>query len=205
MKLYYSPGACSLASHISLIEIDQPYELVKTDIRAKKTEDGRNYREINRMGYVPALELDDGEILTENSAILPFIASLKPGDIAPNGDALADARVNEAIGFIGSELHKAYGPFFGGAEGAARDSALDKLKSRIAHVEYMLGDGRDYLFGDRFSVADAYAFVVLNWAGHFGIALDEWPRVKAFVGRVAARPAVRQAMAEEGLLEKAEA
>ena len=157
MKLYYSPGACSLASHISLIELDQSYELVKTDIRAKKTEDGRDFREINRMGYVPALELDGGEILTENGAILPYIASLKPGILAPAGDALGEARVNEALGFIGTELHKAFGPFFGGAEGEARDAALDRLKARIAHIEYLLGDGRDYLFGDRFSVADAYA------------------------------------------------
>ena len=205
MKLYYSPGACSLASHISLIELDQSYELVKTDIRAKKTEDGRDFREINRMGYVPALELDGGEILTENGAILPYLASLKPGILAPAGDALGEARVNEALGFIGTELHKAFGPFFGGAEGEARDAALDRLKARIAHIEYLLGDGRDYLFGDRFSVADAYAFVVLGWTKHFGISLDEWPNVKAFVERTAARPAVRQAMAEEGLLERAEA
>jgi len=205
MKLYYSPGACSMASHISLIEIDQPYELVKTDIRAKQTEDGRDYREINPLGYVPALEFDDGAILTENTAILPYIASLKPGEIAPAGDALTEARLNEVLGFLGSELHKAYGPFFGGAEGTARDAALDRLKSRIAHVEYLLGDGRDYLFGDRFSVADAYAFVVLGWAAHFDIPLDEWPNVKAFIERVGQRPAVRQALAEEGLLEKAEA
>ena len=195
MKLYYSPGACSMASHISLIEIDQPYELVKTDIRAKRTEDGRDFREINPMGYVPALELDGGEILTENTAILPFIASLRPGVLAPTGDALTEARLNEVLGFLGSELHKAFGPFFGGAEGDARDAAIDRLKSRIAHIEYLLGDGRDYLFGDRFSVADAYAFVVLGWTSRFDIPLDEWPNVKAFVERVAARPAVRQAMA----------
>ena len=205
MKLYYSPGACSLASHISLIELEQPVELVKTDIRAKRTEDGRDYREVNRMGYVPALELDDGSILTENAAILPYIASLKPGVLAPTEDALGEARVHEALGFIGSELHKAFGPFFGGAEGAARDAATDRLKSRIAHIDYLLGDGRDYLFGDKFSVADAYAFVVLGWTKHFGIPIDEWPNVKAFVDRVGQRPAVRQAMAEEGLVEKADA
>ena len=148
---------------------------------------------------------DEGEILTENAAILPYIASLKPGVLAPTGDALGEARVHEVLGFVGSELHKAFGPFFGGAEGAARDSALDRLKARIAHIDYLLGDGRDYLFGDRFSIADAYAFVVLSWTKHFGIPLDEWPNVKAFVERAAQRPAVRQAMAEEGLLEKAEA
>lgn len=205
MKLYYSPGACSLASHISLIEVGQPIDLVKTDIRAKRTEDGRDYREINRLGYVPALELDNGAILTENAAILPYIASLKPGAIEPQGDALMDARLHEMLGFLGSELHKAYGPLFGGAEGAARDTAVDRLKSRIAHVEYLLGDGRDHLFGERFSVADAYAFVVLGWAGKFDIPLDDWPSVKAFVERVGQRPSVRQAMAQEGLLQAADA
>jgi glutathione S-transferase len=205
MKLYYAPGACSMASHISLIEIGQPVELIKTDIRAKRTEEGRDFREISRLGYVPALELDNGAILTENAAILPYIASLKPGAIAPQGDALMDARLHEVLGFLGSELHKSYGPLFGGAEGAAREAGVERLKSRIAHVEYLLGDGRDYLFGERFSVADAYAFVVLNWAANFDIPLDDWPNVKAFVDRVAKRPSVRQAMAEEGLLQAAEA
>ena len=203
MKLYYSPGACSLASHIALNEIEQPAEFVKTDVRAKRTEDGRDYREVNRLGYVPALELDGGEILTENGAILPYIASLKPGVLVPHGDALAEARVHEALGFLGTELHKAFSPFFGPLEGEAREAALTKLNSRIDHVEYLLGDGRDYLFGDRFSIADAYAFVILNWANGIGVSLDKWPNVSGFVQRVAARPAVRQAMADEGLLELA--
>ena len=203
MKLYYSPGACSLASHIALNEIEQPAEFVKTDVRAKRTEDGRDYREVNRLGYVPALELDGGEILTENGAILPYIASLKPGVLVPHGDALAEARVHEALGFLGTELHKAFSPFFGPLEGEAREAALTKLNSRIDHVEYLLGDGRDYLFGDRFSIADAYAFVILNWANGIGVSLDKWPNVSGFVRRVAARPAVRQAMANEGLLELA--
>ncbi|MDV3257562.1 MAG: glutathione S-transferase C-terminal domain-containing protein [Sphingomonas sp.] len=203
MKLYYSPGACSMASHISLLEIDQPVELVKTDIRAKKTQDGRDFREINRLGYVPALELDGGEILTENGAILPYIAGLRPGTLAPTGDALSDARLHEVLGFLSSELHKSFSPFFGPLEGAAREAALEKLRSRIGHVEYLLGDGRDYLFGDQFSVADAYAFVILSWTRAFDISLDEWPSVAAFVRRVAQRPAVIKAMAEEGLLETA--
>lgn len=203
MKLYYSPGACSMASHIALHEIEQPAEFVRTDIRAKQTEDGRDFREINPLGYVPALELDSGEILTENSAILPYIASLKPGALAPEGDALAQARLGEVIGFLSSELHKSFSPFFGPLEGEAKEAALKKLKSRIDHVEFLLGDGRDYLFGDRFSVADAYAFVILSWARGFDVSLDAWPRTAAFLRRVAARPAVTRAMAEEGLLEAA--
>lgn len=203
MKLYYSPGACSMASHIALHEIDRTAEFVKTDLRAKQTADGRDYREINPLGYVPALELDSGEILTENSAILPYIAGLKPGALAPEGDALAQARLHEIIGFLSSELHKSFSPFFASPEGEAREAALKKLKSRIDHVEYLLGDGRDYLFGDRFSVADAYAFVILSWAKGFDISLDEWPNTAAFMRRAAARPAVTRAMADEGLLEAA--
>lgn len=121
----------------------------------------------------------------------------------PHGDALAEARVHEALGFLGTELHKAFSPFFGPLEGEAREAALTKLNSRISHVEYRLGDGREYLLGERFSIADAYAFVILNWANGIGVALDEWPNVSSFVRRVAARPAVRQAMADEGLLELA--
>lgn len=203
MKLYYSPGACSMASHIALNEIGQPAEFVKTDLRSKQTEAGDDYLTINPLGYVPALQLDNGEVLTENGAVLPYIASLKPGALAPHGDALAEARLHEALGFLGSELHKAYSPFFGTLDGAAREAALTKLGSRLDHVERLLGDGRDYLFGDRFSVADAYAFVILNWSNGVGVLLDDWPKVKAFVQRVASRPAARQAMAEEGLLEVA--
>lgn len=203
MKLFYSPGACSMASRIALHEIGQPAEYVKTDLGAKRTESGDDYLAINPLGYVPALRLDNGEVLTENAAILPYIANLKPGALAPRGDAMVEARLHETLGFLGSELHKAFSPFFGPIEGEARDKALAKLNSRIDHVERFLGDGRDYLLGGQFSVADAYAFVILNWAGGIGISLDRWPRVEAFVRRVAARPAVRRAMAEEGLLELA--
>ncbi len=203
MKLFYAPGACSMASHISLHEIGQPAEFVKTDIRAKRTEAGDDYFNINPLGYVPALQLDNGEVLTENAAILPFIASLKPGALAPVGDRLGEARVHEALGFLSSELHKAFGPFFGPLEGEAREKAQAKLNSRIDHVEGLLRDGRDYLLGDQFTVADAYAFVILNWANGIELSLDRWPRVDAFVKRVAARPAVRRAMADEGLLELA--
>lgn len=203
MKLYYAPGACSMASHIALNEIDHPAEFVKTDLRAKRTEAGDDYLTINPLGYVPALQLDNGEVLTENSAILPYIASLKPGTLAPHGDVLAGARIHEALGFLGSELHKAFGPFFGPIDGEARDKAQARLDSRIDHVERLLDDGRDHLLGGQFTVADAYAFVILNWAGGIGVSLGRWPRVDAFVRRVAARPAVRRAMAEEGLLELA--
>lgn len=201
MKLYYSPGACSMASHIALYEIGYPAEFVKTDLRAKRTEAGEDYLTINPLGYVPTLQLDSGELLTENAAILPYIATLKLGALAPHGDALGEARVDEALGFLGSELHKAFSPFFGPLEGVARETALAKLNSRIDHVERLLGDGRDYLLGEQFSIADAYAFVILNWANGIDVPLDGWPRVNAFVKRVAARSAIRRAMADEGVLE----
>lgn len=203
MKLFYAPGACSMASRISLYEIDQPAEFVQTDIRAKRTEDGRDFREVNPLGYVPALQLDSGEILTENTAILPYIASLKPGTIAPRGDALDDARLHEALGFLGSELHKAFGPFFANPQGEARDAAMQKLESRLEHVDQHLGDGRDYWLGPDFSVADAYAFVVLNWAGHFGVSYDRWLNIARYVERIGRRDSVRKALMDEGLLQPA--
>jgi glutathione S-transferase len=203
MKLYYASGACSLASHIALHEIGQEVEYVKTDIRAKRTEAGEDYLSINPLGYVPALQLDNGEVLTENAAILPYIASLKPGVLSPHGDALGEARVHEALGFLGTELHKAFGPFFGPLEDEAREKAQAKLDSRIDHVERLLGDGREYLLAGRFTVADAYAFVILNWSSGLGLSLDRWPNVQAFVQRIAQRPSVRQALVEEGLLEPA--
>ena len=203
MKLYYAPGACSMASRISLYEIDQPAEFVQTDIRAKRTEDGRDFREISPLGYVPALQLDSGEILTENTAILPYIASLKPGTIAPRGDSLEEARLHEALGFLGSELHKAFGPFFGNPQGEARTTAMQKLESRLDHVERYLADGRDYWLGGEFSVADAYAFVILSWADHFDISYDRWPNIARYVERIARRESVQKALMDEGLLQPA--
>ena len=203
MKLYYSPGACSMASRISLYEIGQSAEFVRTDIRAKRTEDGRDFREVNPLGYVPALELDGGEILTENEAVLPYIASLKPGTIAPEGDALTEARLHQALGFLGSELHKAFGPFFGNPQGEAREGAVSKLQSRLDFVEQYLSDGREYWLGDRFSVADAYAFVVLSWADQFGISYDDRPNIAQYLERIGGRRTVQQALQDEGLLQAA--
>jgi glutathione S-transferase len=192
-----------MASRISLYEIGQPAEFVRTDIRAKRTEDGRDFRELNPLGYVPALELDGGEVLTENGAILPYIAGLKPGSLAPQGDALAEARLHEALGFLGSELHKAFGPFFANPQGEARDAAMSKLNSRLDFVEQHLGDGRDYWLGGEFGVADAYAFVVLSWANHFGISYDDRPNIARYLERIGGRETVQRALQDEGLLQAA--
>lgn len=199
MKLYYSPGACSLASRIALHEVGQAAEFIKTDIRAKRTEDGRDYREVNPLGYVPALELDGGEVLTENEAVLPYIASLKPGSIAPQGDALEMAKFHQALGFLATELHKSFGPFFGPLKGEARDKAMTKLESRLDFVEDRLADGRQHWLGGDFTVADAYAFVVLSWMGHIGLDPARWPNIARYVEGIAKRESVRKALAEEGL------
>jgi glutathione S-transferase len=203
MKLYYAPGACSLASRISLYEIGAPAEFVRADIRTKQLETGEDFRTISPLGYVPALQLDDGQILLENTAILPFIASLKPGVLAPTGDALREARLHEALGFLSAELHKAFGPFFANPQGEARQAALSKLESRLGFVEQLLSDGRDYWLGAELSVADAYAFDILSWADHFGISYDRYPHIERYVERVGARESVRRAMQDEGLLQSA--
>nr|WP_294168614.1 glutathione S-transferase C-terminal domain-containing protein [uncultured Sphingomonas sp.] len=203
MKLYYAPGACSMASRISLYEIDQPAEFVRTDIRAKRTEDGRDFRELNPLGYVPALELDGGEVLTENGAILPYIASLRPGALAPESDRLAEARLHEALGFLGSELHKAFGPFFGNPQGEAREGAMSKLRSRLDYVEQHLGDAREHWLGEGFTVADAYAFVILRWADQFGISYGDRPNIARYLERVGRRETVQRALQDEELLQPA--
>ena len=202
MKLYYAPGACSMASRISLYEIDQPAEFVRTDIRAKRTEAGEDYRTINPLGYVPALQLDNGEVLIENTAVLPYIGSLKPGSLGTGGDALQQARLHEALGFLSAELHKAFGPFFGNPEGEARDAAITKLDTRLAFVESNLSDGRaTWLAGD-FSVADAYAFVILSWASHFDISYDKYPNIARYVAKISERASVQKALKAEGLLKQ---
>jgi glutathione S-transferase len=204
MKLYYAPGACSLASRISLYEIGEAAEFVCTDIRALKTEDGQDFTAINPLGYVPALQFDDGSVLLENSAILPFIAGLKPGALGPVGTGeIGEARLHEALGFLSSELHKAFGPFFGNPEGEARTAAMTKLDSRLAFVEQHLSDGREHWLGTEFSVADAYAFVILSWAGHFGISYDAYPNIVRYAERIRGREAVQRALKDEGLLEAA--
>lgn len=203
MKLYYSPGACSLASRIAFQElgIDVEYELV--NLETKLTVTGSDFLKINPLGYVPALELDDGSVLTENSAILPFIADLRPGTLAPKEGTFDRVRLTQALGFLSGELHKSFSPFFAGVEGVERDKAAAKLASRIAHVERQIGQGRDYLVGDQISVADIYAFVLLSWSSHIGISLEKWPAINAFLARVGRRDAVRNALRQEGLLEEA--
>ena len=201
MKLYYSPGACSLATHIVLRELELPFELVRVDTATGRTETGADFRAINPKGYVAALEFDDGQVLTESAALLQYVADLRPeAGLAPEG-GLARARLQEQLNFTSSELHKAFGPLFDPATSPeGRQAAVERAGDRLNHYETLLSDGRPYLLGETYSVADIHLFVVAGWAVPCGFGLDRWPHLKAHGQRIAERPAVHAAMAAEGLL-----
>jgi len=201
MKLYYKPGACSLASHIILREVGATFELEQVDTDKQTTENGDNYGDINAKGYVPALKTDQGDILTEGASILQFIADQnRDRELAPAAGSLARARLQEYLNYVASELHKAFGPHFtANASHADKERATSNISKKFDYVESLFGDGRTYLLGDNFSVADSYLFVVSNWANFVGIDLENWPRLAQFVERVSARPAVHAAMHAEGL------
>lgn len=194
MKLYYSPGACSLSDHIALVESGLEHELAKVDLKAKTVEGEGDYRAINPKGSVPALRLDDGSVLTENAAILQYIGD-RAENLLPEAHSMERYRLQEWLSYIGSELHKGFGPFFRGGD---TEAAKKVLAIRFAHLDASLAD-RDYLMGESFSVADAYAFTVLRWTKRFDISLDAYPALSAYVARVGSRPKVMEAMAAEGL------
>jgi glutathione S-transferase len=193
MKLYYAPGACSLADHIALQEAGLSFERVKVDIPTRTMEDGGDFTRVNPKGYVPALEFDGGEILTENAAILSWIAEQAPS-LAPDG-ALGRIRLIEMLSFIASEVHKPFIRAMFPTADADRDAARKIIEGRFDLIAGRLGG--DYLFGERFSAADAYLFVMLRWAQGMNIELPE--RLRDLLERVNARPAVRQALRAEGL------
>ncbi|MEQ8346014.1 MAG: glutathione transferase GstA [Sneathiellaceae bacterium] len=202
MKLFYSPGACSLSPHIVLREIGVDFEIEKVNLAEKKTESGADYRQINPKGYVPALQLDDGEVVTEGPAIVQYLADTNgKTDLAPANGTMPRVRVQEHLTFIGTELHKSFSPLFQkDSSDDMKAAAKARVSQRLGIVEALLSDGRDYLTGETFTVADAYLFTVSNWTKPTGIGLDDWPHLKAFNGRVAARPAVQAAMKAEGLI-----
>ena len=202
MKLYYKPGACSLATHIVLHEAGETFDIEEVDTEAGRTKSGGDYTTINPKGYVPALELASGEVLSEGAAILQYVADQHPeSDLAPKAGTIARARLQEHLNYTASELHKAFGPFFSSTAGEADKQAAGKaVGHKLDYLNDMLSDGRTYLLGNSFSVSDAYLFVVANWSNFTGIDLKKWPHVAAFVDRVAARPAAQAAMKAEGLL-----
>lgn len=195
MKLYYSPGACSLSPHIVAFELGLPVQTIKTDVRAKKLENGEDFFKVNPKGQVPTLQLDNGEILTEGVAIVQYMASLAPEKkIIPEG--FAKFRQLEWLNFISTELHKGFSPLFGDASPEVKEKAIGNLTKKIQLLEPTLTKGQ-YLMGDTFTAADAYAFTVLSWGAHVKIPMPKF--AQDYLGRVAARPAVQAALKAEGL------
>lgn len=201
MKLYYSPGACSLSPHIVLLETGLPFTMEKTNLKSKKTESGADYLTVNPKGSVPALQLDDGQILTEGPAIVQYLADQRPeSGLAPRAGSLERYRLMEMLNYISSELHKNFSPLFNpGASADWKKAAADNLRHRFDWLSGRI-DGKTYLMGDRFTVADAYLFTVLGWCGHAGIDLGQWPVLAAYEARVGHRPKVQEALKAEGLI-----
>ncbi|MCI4664474.1 MAG: glutathione transferase GstA [Neomegalonema sp.] len=202
MKLYMKPGACSLASHIALYETGAAFEIEKVDTDEGRTETGADYSAISPNGYVPALALSDDDIITEGPAVLQYIADQHPqAELAPASGTRARTQLHQYLNFLSSELHKSFSPFFSGATLAEdeRAAVVAKISKRLDYLESQLADGRAYLVGDKFSVADAHAFVVAGWAVPTGVGLDRWPSLKAFIARISERPAVQKALKAEGL------
>ncbi|HEX7777116.1 MAG TPA: glutathione transferase GstA [Parvibaculum sp.] len=202
MKLYYSPAACSLSPHIVASEAGIPIELEKVNLAEKKTESGKDYNSINPKGYVPALGLDGGGVLTEGPAIVQYLADQKPGSgLAPAAGTIERYQLQEWLNFIGTELHKSFGPLFNKASSDdAKQAAKTTIGKRLAYLNDKLASAK-YLMGETFTVADAYAFTILNWTNFTGIDLKPYPNVGAYMGRVASRPKVQEALRAEGLLQ----
>lgn len=203
MKLYFSPGACSLSPHIVLNELGLPHDLVQVDLRGKRTADGRDFRAINPKGYVPVLELDDGTVLTEGPAIVQYLADRKPeAGLAPANGTLSRYRLQEWLNFISTELHKQFSPLFNPAtptEVAAMQKA--RLADRFALIAQTL-DRQDYLLPEGFSVADAYLYTVMTWAPAVAVDLSPWPALARYKARVEARPGVAATLAAERVAKK---
>jgi len=204
MQLYFSPGACSLASHITLREAGLPFDLKRTDTKTKKLEDGSDYYAVNSKGAVPALRLDNGQVLTEGPVILQYVADQNPeSGLAPKNGSIERYRLQEWLNFITSEIHKTFSPLFNpAADASVKAYTIQNLEKKFDWLNKQLA-GKQYLTGDRFTIADAYLFVVVNWSNFVGIDLGRWPALKEFHARVAARPKVQEALDAEGLLKKA--
>ena len=206
MELYYSPGACSLSPHIVALEASIPLKLEKVDTKAKRTASGADFWVVNPKGYVPVLELDSGEVLTEGPAIVQYLADQKPDSgLAPANGTLPRYHLQEMLGYNNSEIHKSYSPLFQPeTPEATRAERKEYLQRRYRLIENLL-EKQPFLLGDKFSVADAYLFTVTNWAKPVGLDLSGFPALLAFQKRISERPAVREALEAEGLVKKAHA
>lgn len=194
MKLYYMPGACSFAPHMILHEAGFKHEVDKLDRNTRKTASGEDYNTINPKGYVPALRLDDGQILTEAAVVLQYLADQKPeSGLAPRLGTMERYRLMEMLHFISTEIHKAFGPLFKpDLAPTVRDNQITQLARRFDYVEQCLRD-RTYIMGERFTIADAYLFTVMNWCQHFNIDLARWPKIRDYLARIGERPSVQAA------------
>ena len=204
MQLYFSPGACSLASHITAREAGIPVKLERADTKTKKLVDGSDYFAVNSKGAVPALKLDDGQVLTEGVAIMQYLADQKPeSKLVPAAGTLERYRVQEWLNYITSEVHKGFSPLWNPtADPKVKEYAQANLEKKLDWTNAQLA-GKKYLTGDNFTIADAYLYTVINWAFFLNIGLDKWPALKEFHARVAARPKVQEALEAEGLNKKA--
>jgi glutathione S-transferase len=203
MKLYFSPGACSLSPHIVLREAGVPFDLEQVDLRAKTTKSGADYKAINPKGAVPALQLEGGDVLTEGAVIVQYIADKKPeSKLAPPTGTIERYRLQEWLNFIASEVHKSFSPLFNPkASPDTKELFVANIGAKLDYVAKEL-DGKSFLMGDAFSVADAYLFTVLRWTKPMQIELSKWPTLAAYFERVAARPAVKAALAAESPTQK---
>lgn len=202
MKLYYLPGACSLASHIMLHEVEAEFEIDQLDTATGLTGSGEDYRAVNPNGYVPSLKLDDGTALNEGAAVLQFIADTHPDKaFSPALGSVARARIQQFLNFAAAELHKSWSPLFSEVStDEEKTAAARKVAMKFDYLETVLSDGREYLVENQFSAADAYTFVLANWANFKNIDLNAWPHLQAFVARIMARPSTQAAMKAEGLV-----
>ncbi len=200
MKLYYSPGACSLSPHIVAREAGLTLDLVKTDLKTKKTDAGADFTAVNAKGSVPVLQLDNGQILTEGPAIGQYLADQAPASgLAPAAGTMERYRLQEWLNFITSEIHKSFSPLFNPVASADwKDAAKANLAKRFEYVAKSL-EGKSYLMGEQFTIADAYLFTVANWGQWVGVDIGQWPNLKAHHARVAARPKVQETLKAEGL------
>jgi len=203
MKLFYSPGACSLSPHIVLREAGVAFALERVDLKPKRTESGADFTTINPKGQVPTLQLDSGEILTEGPVIVQYVSELNPAaGLTGAAGSMARWRVLEGLNFITSELHKGFSPLFRpNTPDSYKDSARANLVAKFDALEAQLA-GRSWLTGESFTAADAYLFTVMNWGRYTGIDIARWPNLAAYHARVAARPKVQEALAAEGLLKR---
>ena len=201
MKLYYSAGTCALSPHIALEEAGLPYEAISAPVRTKVLPDGSDYRQVNPLGYVPYLVLDDGTGLREGPAIVQYIADQVPGkNLAPANGTIARYQLQSWLNFVATEVHKSFSPLFmPGTSEETKQASKDRLISRLTWVDGELA-GKPYLMGDTFTVADGYLFTVTNWAGRVGVDLTPFTNLLAYRERVGARPAVIAAMKAEGLI-----